>query len=79
MSLPGSLNIASETNRTEGSETSILVVVLTMTSIFTLAALTGVFIYKRYKTQRKSAGGLSFSVLYGYIYIIFCLFPFLHL
>ncbi|XP_023186118.1 uncharacterized protein LOC106699599 [Xiphophorus maculatus] len=51
----GSLNIASETNRTEGSETSILVVVLTMTSIFTLAALTGVFIYKRYKTQRKSA------------------------
>ncbi|XP_032414130.1 uncharacterized protein LOC116717117 [Xiphophorus hellerii] len=51
----GSLNIVSETNRTKGSETSILVVVLTMTSIFTLAALTGVFIYKRYKTQRKSA------------------------
>ncbi|XP_054903848.1 uncharacterized protein LOC129371318 isoform X2 [Poeciliopsis prolifica] len=46
--------IASETNEMEGSETSTLVVVLTITSIFTLAAFTGVFIYKRYKTLRNS-------------------------
>ncbi|XP_008430667.1 uncharacterized protein LOC103478539 isoform X2 [Poecilia reticulata] len=48
--------IASETNRTKGSGgTSTLVVVLTITTIFTLAALTGVLIYRRYKTQRNSA------------------------
>ncbi|XP_043973492.1 CXADR-like membrane protein isoform X2 [Gambusia affinis] len=46
---------SSEPHKTEGRETSILVVVLTITLIFTLAALTGVLIYKRYKTQRKSA------------------------
>ncbi|XP_014824057.1 PREDICTED: uncharacterized protein LOC106904287 isoform X1 [Poecilia mexicana] len=48
--------IASETNRAEESGgTSTVVVVLTITTIFTLAALTGVLIYRRYKTQRNSA------------------------
>lgn len=44
-----------QTNKKEGSETLILVVVLVTTFIITLAALTGVFIYKRRKTNRNSA------------------------
>ncbi|XP_047217950.1 uncharacterized protein LOC124866281 [Girardinichthys multiradiatus] len=43
-------------NEKDENETSILVVVLVLTLIITLAALTGLFIYKRLKSQRNSAG-----------------------
>ncbi|KAM4568045.1 V-set and immunoglobulin domain-containing protein 1-like isoform 2-T2 [Fundulus diaphanus] len=51
-----------QSNDKEGNETSSLVVGLVITSIITLAALTGVFFYKRYKTQRNHAGCIRESL-----------------